>query len=361
MAVQNGSSNFKCEYCGNKLPETSYICPNCGKVCKEKVQKVSVKNKNTPASPNETNAKKAGQKSENTFKTGDSYSHDIKTNIDMGGTHNQVFNELKTDDFKPSAIEIISNTESTPKINIDFLNSSNKNTQYEVDEMVKPIIDLNQNSSLKTSYMPGEKKHHESSIVTQPLKSDMTLLNNLLKNNQKFIAAGKMKGYKPGEADRPRLKLAILTCMSSKLSVLIEESLGLTSNDAITIRVAGASIIECVSSEVLRSLALAVHKYGVEEIAVISHDDCGMRSYNVSEFLNQMKNNGLTRSLIDIPDIKTFIGGFSNVKENLRRTVSCIKRSRIIPDSIAIHGLLLNTKSGIIETIVNGYNERVII
>jgi len=279
----------------------------------------------------------------------------------MGGTHGLVFNELKTDDFKPSSIDIIPQSEATPKINVDFLKSSAKNTQYDIDEMVKPIIDLNQSSSLKTNYKPGGKNHPESSTVTVPLKADQKLLNNLLKNNQKFVESGKISKYKANAIDKPNLKLAVLTCMSSKLSVLLEEALGISNNDAITIRVAGASIIECVSSEVLRSLALAVHKYGVEEIAVISHDDCGMRSYSTSEFLNQMKQNGLTRTLIDIPDIKTFIGGFSNARENLRRTVSCINRSRIIPDFVAIHGLLLNTKTGSFETVVNGYNERVVI
>jgi len=192
----------------------------------------------------------------------------------------------------------------------------------------------------------------------KPLKSRMELLDDLARSNENFVNQGKANNYASIPATGAKKKLALVACMNPRMSKFQEEALGLECGDAFVIRVEGASFIEKATSEVLRSLAIAVHKYGVEEILVLQHDDCGMHETKMGDFIERMRKNGIFRTNLDIFDLKTFYGGFVNIKESVRRSVSFILNSGIIPETVAVHGAIIYTKTGKMEVIVNGYKER---
>ena len=68
----------------------------------------------------------------------------------------------------------------------------------------------------------------------------------------------------------PLRRLAVLTCMDARIDVLA--AIGLELGDAVVLRNAGGR----VTDDVLRSLALAAHKLGVDTVVVMQHTECGV-------------------------------------------------------------------------------------
>jgi carbonic anhydrase len=67
----------------------------------------------------------------------------------------------------------------------------------------------------------------------------------------------------------PRLHLAVLTCMDTRLSY---KAMGLRPGDAHLIRNAGG----IVTSDAVRSLLVSQHLLGTREIMIVNHTDCGL-------------------------------------------------------------------------------------
>lgn len=69
---------------------------------------------------------------------------------------------------------------------------------------------------------------------------------------------------------RPRLPVAIVTCMDARLDPL--RIFGLEPGDVVVLRNAGARVTE----DVLRSLSLAVHLLDVGSVALLQHTQCAL-------------------------------------------------------------------------------------
>ncbi len=335
-----GYESYSCRYCSTQIPSASYICKSCGKVCRDKVAASAGKKDNAaPIKAPEIN----------------SFSGMLENSAppspEMDGGR-QFENIGKFD---------ISLGKSLFSDNISGLNDSFKG--FDPLDLSKPDAGPVNPSKAETGTQPSARipdnvTPADKNITGElpPLKASGALLDELLSNNRNFLGGSGIDAYKANK--EPRLKLAIVTCSSPRLVELCERALGIGYGDAFIIRVMGASISPGLNSEVMRSLAVAVHKYGVEEIMIINHDDCGLKGLTASDFTNNMKNNGVPRSIFEGADIKSFIGSFSNFKENIRGSVAAVQNSGIIPATIAVHGMLLSMKTGKLEVIVNGYSER---
>src|SRR2546429_9993974 len=77
---------------------------------------------------------------------------------------------------------------------------------------------------------------------------------------------------------RPRLRLAVVACMDSRLDLF--SALGLEIGDAHLIRNAGG----LPTDDVLRSLALSQRYLGTREVVLIHHTDCGMQDFDDPRF-----------------------------------------------------------------------------
>src|SRR3990170_2280673 len=93
------------------------------------------------------------------------------------------------------------------------------------------------------------------------------VIDDLLANNRAFAAR-----FDRGHLDvRPSLRLAIVTCMDSRLDVFV--ALGLADGQAHILRNAGGVITD----DVIRSLAISQRRLGTEEVVLIHHTDCGLQ------------------------------------------------------------------------------------
>src|SRR5688572_9584329 len=90
-------------------------------------------------------------------------------------------------------------------------------------------------------------------------------ISRLLAANEGYAAAREQVGN-----PRPGRRLAVVTCMDSRIDVFAV--LGLHLGDAHVIRNAGGRVTE----DVLRSLALSSHVLGVDTVVLMQHTQCGL-------------------------------------------------------------------------------------
>jgi carbonic anhydrase len=93
----------------------------------------------------------------------------------------------------------------------------------------------------------------------------MSVIDEVLAANEIYSRTHELRRLTP----RPARKLAVLTCMDTRLST---HTLGLKEGDAHIIRNAGG----IVTDDSLRSLIVSHHLLGTEEFMVINHTDCGL-------------------------------------------------------------------------------------
>lgn len=99
------------------------------------------------------------------------------------------------------------------------------------------------------------------------------MIKEILEYNRTFVAN---KEYEPYQTTKyPDKKIAIVSCMDTRLTKLLPAALGLRNGDVKIIKNAGGVITNPFDST-MRSLLVSVYELGVEEIMVIGHTDCGV-------------------------------------------------------------------------------------
>lgn len=177
------------------------------------------------------------------------------------------------------------------------------------------------------------------------------MLDELLEYNAKFV---ENKEYERYISDKfPSKKIAILSCMDTRLTELLPASLGLKNGDVKIIKNAGAVITSPFGS-VMRSLIVAIYDLNVEEILVIGHHDCGMQNINCDKMIEKMKSRNISEEKLKLlsycgVDFKSWLKGFDSVEESVRTTVDYIVSHPLVPSDIRVHGLIIDPHTGKIE------------
>ena len=96
----------------------------------------------------------------------------------------------------------------------------------------------------------------------------------------------------------PDKKLAVLSCMDTRLTELLPAALGLKNGDAKIIKNAGGLVISAFDSA-MRSLIVAIYELGVEEIMVVAHSHCGACHMSFDHFRHEMTARGVTDETLD--------------------------------------------------------------
>jgi len=121
---------------------------------------------------------------------------------------------------------------------------------------------------------------------------------------------------------KPRLKVAILSCMDTRLN--LETQLGLLRGDAHMIRNAGG----LVTDDALRSLAISQQHLGTREIMIVQHTDCGMLNFDDAKFRAELAHHPGPEPAWDVP-------GFTDVEESLRASMRRLRAiGWLITDSV---------------------------
>lgn len=184
----------------------------------------------------------------------------------------------------------------------------------------------------------------------------MSELSKIIQHNQQFVESGEYHAFTTNKF--PERKLAILSCMDTRMLELLPAALGLKNGDAKLIKNAGA-LVNHPWGSVMRSLLVAVFELRVEEIMVVAHFDCGMRGLNAQAFLQHIEESGIPNERIDTLrnagiDLESWLTGFDNVEDSVRHTVDTIRRHPLMPENIAVHGLVIHPTTGKLTVVVDG-------
>lgn len=173
-------------------------------------------------------------------------------------------------------------------------------------------------------------------------------IEEILKFNKEFVEAGK---YQPYAASRfPAKKLAVLSCMDTRLSELLPAALNLKNGDAKMIKNAGGVLSHPFGS-VMRSLLVCVYQLGVLEIMVVGHSDCGMQGLDADAMVKKMLDRGVNTDVVELMkycgvDFKAWLKGFDNVRDSVMETVSMIRRHPLMPKDVTVRGFIIDTVTG---------------
>ena len=174
------------------------------------------------------------------------------------------------------------------------------------------------------------------------------MINEILKYNREFVAE---KGYEPYLTDKyPDKKIAIVSCMDTRLTKLLPAALGLRNGDVKIIKNAGGVITNPFDST-MRSLLVGVYELGVEEIMIVGHTDCGVQGMDGEEMLHLMRQRGVDDEHISLMkhcgiDLEKWLHGFDNVDEAVRETVDLVRNHPLMPADVTVRGYIMDSTTG---------------
>lgn len=158
----------------------------------------------------------------------------------------------------------------------------------------------------------------------------MSYFENFMKANQAYVDLH-------GTAHlpiKPKTRVAIVTCMDSRLHVA--QALGLALGDAHILRNAGGRVTE----DMIRSLIISQQQLGTREIVVLHHTDCGAQTFKNEEFAAYLnKELGVDVSGQDFLP-------FTDVAESVREDMKLLRQSPLIPDDVEISGAVYDVDTG---------------
>ena len=156
----------------------------------------------------------------------------------------------------------------------------------------------------------------------------MTAVDELFANNGEFAASLPDRHLDV----RPSRRLAIVTCMDSRLDVF--SALGLRDGEAHVLRNAGG----VVSDDVIRSLAISQRLLGTREVMLIHHTDCGMQKITDDGFRAELQEaTGLAPGFA--------IESFADVDADVRQSVQRVRHSPFLLHREHVRGFVYDVDS----------------
>ena len=148
------------------------------------------------------------------------------------------------------------------------------------------------------------------------------MIEELLAYNRKFVEEKRYEQY--AASKYPNKKIAILTCMDTRLVELLPAALGLRNGDVKIIKNAGG--VQHIDSE-----------------SMIAH----------------MKQRGVSQASIDLMkycgiDFERWLAGFDTVEQSVTDTVNTIRNHPLMPRDVRIGGYVIDTETGELSTVCKG-------
>ena len=163
----------------------------------------------------------------------------------------------------------------------------------------------------------------------------MSVIDEVLVANEIYARTHELRKLTP----RPERKLAVLTCMDTRLSIL---TLGLKAADAHIIRNAGG----IVTDDSLRSLLISHYLLGTEEFMVINHTDCGLTHTTEQELRTRIQNRAGTAAISP-----SFFYAFQNIEENVRNQLQKLHSHPWVPQTVTVRGFVYDVTSGLLREV----------
>lgn len=184
----------------------------------------------------------------------------------------------------------------------------------------------------------------------------MSKLEEIIQYNRKFVENKDYEEYVTTKI--PKKKMAILSCMDTRLTELLPKAMNIKNGDAKIIKDAGATVMHPFGG-VMRSILVAVYEFGAEDVFVIGHHGCGMSNLDTKSLVDKMINRGINEETILTLNnaginVEKWLHGFESVEESIKESVRMIKNHPLFPKEVRVHGLLISPETGELEVIING-------
>lgn len=174
------------------------------------------------------------------------------------------------------------------------------------------------------------------------------MIEDILRYNREFVAS---KGYERFITSKyPDKRIAIVTCMDTRLVELLPAALGIRNGDVKIIKNAGGTITNPFDSA-MRSILVAVYELGVEEVMVIGHTGCGVQGMNAAEMLELMHARGVDEEHVTLMrhcgiDLDSWLHGFDDTSAAVAETVDLVRNHPLMPRDLRVAGYIMDSTTG---------------
>jgi carbonic anhydrase len=153
-------------------------------------------------------------------------------------------------------------------------------------------------------------------------------MDELVANNRTFAGSLPVSALEV----RPTRRLAVVTCMDSRLDVFA--ALGLKDGEAHVLRNAGGVITD----DVIRSLAISQRRLGTRDVMLIHHTDCGMQTLTDDGFRAELQEaTGVAPAFA--------IESFSDLDADVRQSILRVRRSDFLLHRDRVRGFIYDVSS----------------
>ena len=156
----------------------------------------------------------------------------------------------------------------------------------------------------------------------------MNVVDELLAHNRTYLQG---HGHRELPTE-PALRLAVLTCMDSRLDLF--GALGLDLGQAHLIRNAGG----IATDDAVRSLLFSQRLLGTRSIMVVHHSRCGLETFDEDELQSELEASLGRRAPFRL-------GAYRDVDADVRATVATLRESPFV-DSSDVRGFVFNVDDG---------------
>jgi len=165
--------------------------------------------------------------------------------------------------------------------------------------------------------------------------ASVDVIDELLANNRAFADSLPERHLDV----RPSRRLAIVTCMDSRLDVF--QALGLRDGEAHILRNAGGVITD----DVIRSLAVSQRRLGTREVMLIHHSDCGMQKLTDDGFRAELQEaTGVAPAFA--------IESFADLDADVRQSLLRVRRSPFLAHRDGVRGFVYDVDSQRLREVV---------
>lgn len=161
----------------------------------------------------------------------------------------------------------------------------------------------------------------------------MSAIDHLLHENADYAAS--FPGPRPR---RPKLRLAVIACMDSRLDLF--GALGLEIGDAHLIRNAGG----LPTPDVLRSLAVSQRTLGTREVVLLHHTDCGMQDFDDAAFRSMLAEETGDVPSWDVP-------GIDDVYATMERSIATVRGCPWLPYRDDVRGFVFDVATARVDEV----------
>ena len=166
--------------------------------------------------------------------------------------------------------------------------------------------------------------------------------------NRQFVETKAYEKY--ATSKYPDKKIAIVTCMDTRLVELLPAALGIKNGDVKIIKNAGGTITNPFDSTV-RSLLVAIYELGVQEVMIIGHTGCGVQGMDGEEMLHLMRERGISEEHISLMqhcgiDLKSWLHGFDDTNAAILETVDLVRNHPLVPKDVVVRGYIMDSLTG---------------